>query len=462
LAFNACHLTSESAVVVDAECASLTVPEARSPGHDPKGRTLDLAIAVVRATGRKTAPDPLFFLAGGPGQSALDAYPGVAGSFARVNLTHDIVLVDQRGTGRSGPLACPETELETTTVDRAKVVALAERCRVNLETRADLRQYTTAIAMDDLDEVRERLGYDKIDLYGGSYGTRAALVYLRRHGNHVRSVILDGVAPPDWTIGGTLGRDAQRSMDLLFARCAADPACNGAFPDLHGSLSSLLDKVTTPQTVTVTHPVSAVPTTLTVSRESVGSTLRALSYESETIALLPLLIHSAAATGDLHPLAAQSLILSDFMKISQGEHLAVVCNEDAPYIDPAQLEKDNGSTYVGTGPGLLYLEACKTWPRADVTPEDRAPVSSNAPVLLLSGELDPVTPPANAAWAARTLPNSFQVTVPGEGHNALQRSCTRRIIEDFIERASVAGLSADCLKDAKPMRFFTSFAGPQP
>lgn len=448
--------------MVDAECTSLTVPEDRGAGRDAKGRTLDLAIAVVKATGRKTAPDPLFFLAGGPGQSAQDAYPGVAGSFARVNLMHDIVLVDQRGTGRSHPLGCPETELETTTVDRAKVVELAERCRMNLAAHADLRQYTTAIAMDDLDEVRERLGYDKIDLYGGSYGTRAALVYMRRHPSHVRSVILDGVAPPDWTIGGTLGKDAQRTMDLISARCAADPDCNRAFPDLPGSLTTLLDKVTTPQTVTVTHPISAAPTTVTVSRESVGSTLRALSYESETIALLPLLIHSAAATGDLHPLAAQSLILSDFMKISQGEHLAVTCSEDAPFLDPAQLEKDNGASYVGTGSGLLYVDACKTWPRANVTAEDRAPVSSNAPVLLLSGELDPVTPPSNAAWAARTLPNSFQITVPGEGHNALQRSCTRRIIEDFVEHASVAGLSADCLKDAKPMRFFTSFAGPQP
>jgi pimeloyl-ACP methyl ester carboxylesterase len=143
-------------------------------------------------------------------------------------------------------------------------------------------------------------------------------------------------------------------------------------------------------------------------------------------------------------------------------HLAVVCNEDAPFFDLPTIAADNAGSYLGSAPALRYVEACRGWPRADVPAADRAPVSSNVPVLLLSGEVDPVTPPSNAAAAARTLPNSLQITVPGEGHGALQRSCTRRIVGDFLERASVAGLSTDCLRDAKPTRFFTTFAGPQP
>jgi pimeloyl-ACP methyl ester carboxylesterase len=461
IALSPCHLTGASAQVVDAMCGTLTVPEDRA-STAKGGRTIDLAIAIVRATGRRAAPDALFLLAGGPGQSALDVYPAIAGSFSRVNLTRDIVLVDQRGTGRSGPLACAQTEVEGTTVDPAEGAALAARCRRGLEQHADLRRYTTAIAMDDLDDVRAALGYETIDLYGASYGTRAALVYLRRHERHVRAVVVDGVAPPDWALAASFATDGQRAIDQIFARCAADPDCNRAFPDLPASLTALLTAHAKPESVVVSHPTTATPTTVLVSRESIASTLHALTYESETAALLPLLVHWTQETGDLRPLAAQSLIMADSLKLAVGEHFAVACSEDAPFLDPAAIAAQGASSYLGDAPARRYIEACKGWPRANLTPEDRAPVVSNVPVLLLSGAIDPVTPPSNAAAAARTLANSYQVTVPGEGHGALQRSCTRRIVDDFIERASVAGLSADCLHDAKPMRFFTSFAGPQP
>jgi pimeloyl-ACP methyl ester carboxylesterase len=316
--------------------------------------------------------------------------------------------------------------------------------------------------MDDLDEVRQALGYEKIDLYGGSYGTRAALVYLRRHESHVRSVVLDGVAPPDWALGETAGRDAQRALDAIFARCAADAECGRAFPDLPASFASLLAAHAEPRRISVPHPTTAATTEVTVSRETIASTIHALSYESETAALIPLLVHEASVTGDLRSLAAQSLILSDLTKVSVGMHLAVVCSEDAPFLDLAKVEAASAGTYLGATPARRYVEACRTWPRADLAPADRAPVSSNVPVLLLSGEVDPVTPPENAARAARTLPNSVQITVPGEGHGALQRGCTRRIVADFIERAAPRGLSTDCLREAKPAPFFASFAGPPP
>ncbi len=458
---HACHVTGSAAQVIDAQCGTVTVPEDRASGT---GRTIALAVAVVKATGRKPAADPLFFLAGGPGQSALDTYPSLAGSFAKVNLTHDIVLVDQRGTGQSGGLSCPDSDVDGTTMDLAEEAAVMARCRTDLEKRADLRQYTTAVAMDDLDDVRARLGYATIDLYGASYGTRAALVYLRRHESHVRAVVVDGVAPPDWTLSATFAKDGQRALDQIFARCAADAACNKAFPDLDKSLASLLASHDKPEKVVVSHPTTAAPATVSVSRDSIASTIHALSYESETAALLPLLIHEASSSGDLRPLAAQSLIMSDMMKIDVGMHLAVACSEDAPFLpdDPAKLAEGSAGTYLGETPARRYVEVCKGWPRATVTASDRAAVVSAVPVLLLSGENDPVTPPANAAAAARTLGNSVQVTIPGEGHGALQRSCTRRIVDDFIDRASVTGLSTDCLKDTRPMRFFTSFAGPQP
>lgn len=458
IALHQCHLTGSGGQVVSAMCGTLPLPEDRTK---PEGRQIDVSFAVVEATGRTTAPDALFFLAGGPGQSALDVYPTVAGSFSNVNLTHDIVVVDQRGTGSSNMLSCDETEVEGTITDPQEEATVAGRCRRDLESRADLTQYTTAIAMDDLDQIREKLGYDAVDLYGASYGTRAALVYLRRHESRVRSVVLDGVDPPDWPLSSTFGRDGQRAMDGIFARCAANHDCNAAFPDLSASLTKLLSAHTEPVSITVAHPTTATPTKVVVSRDTLASTLHALSYASETAALIPLLVHFGAATGELEPLAAQSLIMADSMKVAVGMHFAVVCSEDAPFLDPAGIAEDGATSYLGSAAARRYIEACKAWPRADVS-ADRVPVASNVPVLLLSGELDPVTPPANAARAARTLPNSLQLTLMGEAHGALLRGCTRRIVSDFIDRASVEGLATGCLNNTRPMRFFTSFAGPQP
>ncbi len=459
MALSACHLPgSGGGDRLDAQCGTLTVWEDR---RSHAGRRLGLRVAVVRATGQKPAKDALFILAGGPGQAATEVYGGLAPSLSRINLSRDIVLVDQRGTGSTADaLACPALQLEPTTEDLAAATARAARC--GGEVAGDASQYTTAIAMDDLDDAREALGYDTIDLYGGSYGTRAALVYLRRHPAHVRAVVLDGVAPPDWPLGATFGRDAQRALDRVFARCAADPECGERFPHLPQSLNELLAAHATPQQLTVPDPRTGEPTPVLVSRDTIAATLHGLSYACETASLLPLLIHTAHATGDLRPMAAQALLLRDLARISAGMHLAVACSEDAPFLDPARFEADNAGSYAGSTAARSYVEECRGWTRAALGPDDRAPVVSDAPVLLLSGELDPVTPPANAATAARTLPNSLQLTVSGEGHGVLPRGCTRRIVTDFLERAKVAGLDTACLSGRRALPFFTSFTGPPP
>jgi pimeloyl-ACP methyl ester carboxylesterase len=453
-----CHLsTAGSSEVIDAKCGTFTTWENRAA---KSGRQLGLRVAVVKASGQKPAKDPLFILAGGPGQAATEVYYALASALARVNLTRDMVLVDQRGTGSTADaLACPELEIEST-LDTADVAA-ARASACSKEIAGDARMYTTEIAMDDLDDVRAALGYDRINLYGASYGTRAALVYVRRHEAHVRSVVLDGVAPPDWTIAETMGKDAQRAMDLVFARCAADDACARAFPNLEKSFTELTTMFRS-SVIYVPHPSTGEEKKLTVSSETIMSTLRALSYASETDALIPLIIHTARETLDMRPIAAQALLLHDFLKISEGMHLAVVCSEDAPFLDEQVFEAANAGTYVGSSSARMYKKACEGWPRAELGPDARAPVVSDVPVLLLSGELDPVTPPSNAEAAARTLKNSLALVVPGEAHGVITKSCTRRIVTDFIERASVTGLSTDCLRESKPMRFFTSFAGPPP
>ena len=453
-----CHLPAGRGMeAIVARCGTVEVWEDRAAKSGPK---IALHVAVVKATGRRAAPDPIFFLAGGPGQAATETYPLVAASFARMNLSRDVVLVDQRGTGGSGKLACDDVDVDSTTDDPKEIASRSAACRAAID--ADLRQYTTANAADNLDEVREALGYQQVNLYGVSYGTRLGLSYLRRHGEKVRAAILDGVVPPGWALGSTSGKDAERAMDLLFARCAADEECHRAFPDPGGSVRALLAARGEPAVVSVPHPVTAASTKVTVTRSTLASTLRALLYTSDTSALLPLLVHQANAENDLSKLAAQSLLFQGATQISAGLHMAVACSEDAPFLDAARAERENAGSFSGGEAARVYVEACAGWPRGAVPAEERAPVSSQVPVLLLSGELDPVTPPSFAEEVGKTLPRSLAVTVPGEGHAVIGRSCVARVATEFLERGETARLDTSCIQQKTPIRFFTSFAGPPP
>ncbi len=440
---------------LDAKCGKLSVFENR---ESRTGRKIGIHFAVLPATGRKTVPDPLFMLAGGPGQAATEAFIQTLAAFSRINQERDIVLLDQRGTGRSNPLRCPRVNPQTSlNLDRA--VALLSACQKTL--KADLKLYTTPVAMADLDAVRAALGYEQINLYGGSYGTRAALVYLRSYPNRVRTAILDGVVPTDWNLGQTAARDAERALDLAFQRCAAEQSCAAAFTRLRPEFQALLSRLERQPVKTATNdPLTDRPLTVTVSRDTLTSTVRLLSYAPETVTLLPLLIHSTYLSNDFRQLAAQSqLAVGTFSQgFSDGMYYSVVCAEDAPFIKP-----DSGKgTYLGSLGTELFIKGCRSWPRAPLPVGYKDPVRSDVPVLLLSGEADPVTPPANAALAARTLPNSLQVVVPGQGHIVAIRGCIPLVLNSFLKKGSVKGLETNCSREARALPFFIDPSGPAP
>ena len=326
-----CHLSAPgSSTRLPAKCGTLTVYEDRAA---LSGRQIVLNIAVLPALSRDPAPDPLFFITGGPGGAATQDYLPVRSAFQRINQDRDIVLVDQRGTGQSHPLDCPPSEDPLSSSDDEVLEQELTHCLNQLD--ADLDLYTTSIAMDDLDQVRAALGYDKINLYGVSYGTRAALTYLRQHEDHVRTVILDGVLPQDEPLGISIASDAQRALDLIFERCAADSACAQAFPDLRQDFKSLLESLDQePIAVALSHPTTGEPTEVNFTREQFAQTMRLLSYSQETVALLPLLIHTTQTTGDFSRLAAQHLLVSQRLEgnISEGMSHSVVCAEDAPFL----------------------------------------------------------------------------------------------------------------------------------
>lgn len=444
-----------------AQCGTLRVPEDRA---HPEGRKIDLRIAVVPALARAPAPDPLFLLAGGPGQAATEAIGPVLGAFERLRRTRDLVLVDQRGTGSSNALRCDLNDPDAPLEKRLNADSISEaRFKACLRGYdADPRFYTTAIAMQDLDDVREALGYRQIDLWGGSYGTRAALVYLRDHGAHARVAVLDGVAPPQLTLPLTFARDAQRSMDLLFQSCAASKPCAAAFPDLQTRFTDLLSKLSKePARAHVQDPLTGAPADVSISRDVFAADLRGVLYQQDFASLVPLIV-DRAARGDFAPFVAAAAGLDQgFARtMSLGMMFSVICAEDLPGVTAKDAEDAAQGTFLGPRLAVEFLKVCAFWPHGSAPP--KAPIRSDKPVLLLSGELDPATPPRWAELAKETLPNSLALTVPGVGHGATAEGCVPQLIAQFVNDGSVNKLDPSCLKPLKRPPFFVSFAGPSP
>ena len=444
----------------DAYCGTFKVFENR---ETKQGRQIDLRIVVLPALSRDVKPDPVFFLAGGPGQGAAELARGLRELFRRVQAERDIVLVDQRGTGKSHPLKC-ESESDTLKdVNENDLTGLDRLKKCMQGYNADLRLYTTPIAMDDLDDVRAFLGYDKINIYGGSYGTRAALVYLRQHEDRVRSVIIDGVAPPDMRLPLFFARDAQRALDLLLTDCARDPQCNAQYPNLSQRLRALVERLEkAPVKTRLTHPRTGIEDDVTVNAQLIAGTLFGSLYSPLAASLIPAIIERAERN-DFQGMLALAMInsgLADNMAL--GMQLSVVCAEDFPRITPDDIAAQSKATIFGGHLMEARMKACEFWPRGTVPDNYYDPVNSSVPALILSGELDPVTPPGWGDIAAKTLPNSKHFIAPGTGHGVLGTGCGMRIIKEFIDEASAQNLDTGCLSLLKRPPFFLTPAGPDP
>jgi len=406
---------------VRALCGRLRVFENRSKAE---GRMIDLRVVVLPARSSRRAPDPIFFLHGGPGAAASALAPLFAGSDLRRR--RDIVLVDQRGTGSSHPLDCglgDDVQSILHEMSTFELAAASEGCRERLD--ADLRQYVTSIAMDDLDDVRAALGAERINLYGGSYGTRAALDYIRRHPEHVRTAVLRGVYPPSEVLPLNFDRDSQSALDALLRDCADDRRCGAAFPDLERELRETLERLTErPAGLTVENPLSGHDENVEITREIFAGLIHYGLYHSQVAARLPVAIHRAHE-GDFGRLVEAVLLFATRTgaQLSTGMLLAVVCNEDAPYLDAASVEREAAGTLLGGTMSRGLVPSCRDWPRAELPENYKQPVHSDVPVLLVSGAVDPVTSPRMAARAAEHLPNSLHLVLPNTAHGGLEPGC---------------------------------------
>lgn len=438
---------SVSRIARSALCGTYDVYEDRDAG---RGRKIPLNIVVLPAEQPAPAAAPVFHLAGGPGGAATGSARRLARSWMRE--TRDIVLVDQRGTGRSNPLGCSSPARDDAQAYLQETFASAEHfasCRERLERIADLRLYTTPIAMDDLDEVRQALGYERIILSGGSYGTRAALVYMRRHPETVYAAILNGIAPIAFTNPLFHAREAQNALDATLAECAADADCAAAFPDLEDKFDTLMERLDAEAaTATVRHPGTGAIETVRIGREAFADGLRIFMYNMPRARRVPLLIHRAWQ-GDFDEVA-QEMLDSNYgiaTALQMGMLLSVTCAEDVARIDPDDIAAATAGTFLGDSRVRRQLAACEVWVEGELPEGYGEPVSVDVPVLLLSGTLDPVTGPRWGVEAASHLPNSLHVVMPGA--HGVANGCARDIARRFLATASVEGLDTSCVDDVR-------------
>ena len=461
LDFQPCRRLQESLPAAFGHCATLSVP---LDYEDPDGTLLDLFVARIPALTAEPAPDPLVLINGGPGGSSVDLYLQTRSAFEAIRRERDIILLDQRGTGRSLlGLDCALDEsfaLETATPDEVR--AAVATCIAAFPN--DPRFFTTSVAVRDLDRLRETLGAESWNLYGVSYGTRVGQHYLRRYGERVRTLILDGVVPAELPLGPDIARDAQRALDAIFARCAASPPCAARFADAPGQFAALRARFAAESIeVVVNDPLSGAPESVTLGEGELLGVVRLMSYNDATAALLPLLVEQAWL-GNFGPLAAQAELQIQALAESLGfaMHNSVVCTEDAPWF-PDDLGPDANLPYLGTMVVDGLRAICGAWPAGVIDDDFHRPVVSDRPVLLLSGEQDPVTPPANAERVlASGLTNARHIVGRAQGHGLAVVGCVPELIADFVETADPDAPDASCLEREPPMPFFLSFQGPSP
>ncbi len=438
----------------DALCGQYEVFEDRAA---QKGRKLKLNIIVLPATAATPAPDPIFYLAGGPGGAATSY--ATAAFMLQMHRTRDVVLLDQRGTGQSNPLRC-EWRGDPADMrgyfDEGMTPESVRACRTELEKLADLKLYTTPIAMGDLDDVRAALGYDKINVYGGSYGSTTALAYLHLYPQHVRTATVTGVAPLDFKLPLPFGKGVDHALERLLADCDADAQCHAAFPDLRKEWAAVVERTDKgPVTFDTLNPYTGQKQQVTMTHAGFVENVRLMLYQPTVLSVLPLLIHQMYGQDYAHfGLIGYQVFRQTDAGIARGMQLSVLCAEDIPFIKEDEIKPALGGTFYGEPRARLYQQACAQWPRGEVPAKFREPIKSDIPVLMLSGELDPVTPPAAGTSVLRGLPNGRQIILRNATHNVYD--CAERLAREFIAKGTAQGLDAACAEQIKRLPFITA------
>lgn len=464
LTLTACELGQpNSGRTTAAWCAPFDVPEDRA---HPEGRHIKLKLAVVRSDAEVAAKDMLVFLAGGPGQAATENAPAAVGALEPLMAHRNLLLLDQRGTGGSNPLDCKSDETPATPDadaedDPAKLKAEVTRCLAQVEKKADPRFYTTTVATQDLEDVRKALGSPRFDLVGVSYGTRMAQQYAMHYPDAVRSIVLDGVVPNELVLGEDFAQNLDDALKAQFARCVADAACHKRFGDPYQTLYQLRDALrANPHEVSFRDPQTYQTVKRSLSEFSLASVVRMFAYSPLTAALLPLSI-DAAAHGDVGPLLGQAKLLSGDLAdtMNGGMQSSVICSEDADLFTP---RPQDANTILGTRMLDALTTVCSVWPHGTRPKDFHQPLTTATPVLLMSGQYDPVTPPRYGEEVLKHLSDARHLVATGQGHNVIGAGCMPKLVKTFVEDLQPKTLDASCLDRLQPTPMFIDFNGATP
>lgn len=452
LSLENCHVDGVKAQV---KCGKLHVPENY---NEIDGEKIIINFVILPAIDSSNYKTPLMFLAGGPGQAAAELASGLRHVFNEVRKTRDLILIDQRGTGQSHPLQCEdslEQDMYAQTPEEFSPQDVKD-CLASFE--GDLAQYNSENAIRDFDAVRAALGHKQINIYGGSYGTRAGLVYMRMFPDSLRSVVLDSVGPIEVPIG-LFGQSSARSFNLLLANCQKEIQCQKAYPELKQEFEALLNRLTeTPAQVNIAHPRLGTLTSFTISKARLLGTLRMQLYSVATRSLVPLVIHQAYL-GNYMPLAGLVAQSEGGQGVYLGLLFNITCNEDYPKISVRDFERDADNNFGGDDSHFGLKMVCPIWPQYRLGEAFYQPVTANIPTLILSGNLDPVTPPSNGEFSAKTLPNNHHIIIENASHTVALNTCASDIINEFLTSLKPKELDESCLKDIPKESFMTNLNG---
>lgn len=446
-----CHLPGYDQAL---RCITINVPLDYT---HPSAQSIPIQVTLAPALREAARPDPVFVLAGGPGQAGTDVLPILDTAFRRLRATRDIVFIDQRGTGLSGKLDCDTKDaIEDSPIDeQSKLIA---SCMQKLNKPFVF--YNTENSARDIEQIRSTLGYGEINVWGASYGTRLAQAYARLFPASVRAMILDGVAAPDQIIFNW-GRDAQAALDAVFKSCVNDYDCHATFPNLPQQFADLVKRVNAGEiSVDFMHPRTAAHIKMQLPPERFLQTVRTALYSPDVTSRLPYLIDSAER-GNWAPFLAQMYSSSDFSLDgpSTGLMLSITCAEDIPRITPAIVAEEEHASFMGG----LEVKLLPQWCRAVNVPPIayQMPADIASPVLLFSGARDPVTPPRRAEAAAKLMTHAQQFVVANAAHGVSQLGCAPRLMREFLDQPNQP-LSAQCLKEIAQTGFQLDAAGPHP
>ncbi len=427
----------------DVECSYLIVPEDHAR---PDGATIKLAVARFKSEAIKPESDPIIYLEGGPGGSPLKSLvPQFAQTLGPLVAKRDVIVFDQRGTGYSQPaLDCPELlKLALDTLDQNLSAEQSDRlsnqallaCHDRLaKAGVNLSVYTSAQNAADIAALQKALGYDKVNLYGISYGTRLALTAMRDVPQGIRSVVIDSVFPPQVDLYSAIPADGARAFNALFDACAKDANCNATFPDLKNAFFQLVDKLNqAPIKFTLTLKSGEKKEAVLNGDGLVGFMFQSL-YATPIIPYLPRTVLDIRDGNYALMAALQAEFLDEYDKIASGMQYSVQCGEEVAFDQPDALDavlKQNPAYAALAGKGVYDL--CKRWGMPAANPLENQAVTSDIPTLVLSGQFDPITPPAWGELTTQTLPKSFFFLLPFAGHGAsLIDDCPRQIMQDFL------------------------------